>query len=100
MHNKRLANRRQTRIHKCRRNDSHVPLKVATNCCYIHRYAKQDLSGRGLTGKTTDKKILFRAIGDPYSKQLHEAKGFVKEVKNHINCVSTGYILQKPLGTL
>jgi hypothetical protein len=63
-------------------------------------YARQDLWVRGLTGKTIDNKILFRAIGDPYNKQLYEAKGFVKEIKNYINCVSTGYILQKPLGTL
>jgi hypothetical protein len=34
-----------------------------------------------------------------YFSSTWYAVGFVKEVKNHINCVWTGYILQKPLGT-
>jgi hypothetical protein len=59
MHYERLANKRQTKIHKWRQNDSHITLKVATYCWYIYLYARQDLAGHGLTGKTIDNKILI-----------------------------------------
>ena len=62
--------------------------------------SKARLTGTRSNGKIIDNKILISCHGDPYSKQLYEAKGFVKEVKNHINCVWTGYILQKSLGKL
>jgi hypothetical protein len=66
-----------------------IYLETLKNHLFLHP------SEHGLMGKKLAVTQQFFATGDPRSKQQHEAKIFLKEIKKHITCVWPRSILYK-----